>query len=105
MEDGGRRLGGPELGVEQARGGVVDDGDEGGAQAGDQAQPGMGAAVEVQQVAEAGPRLAPAAMTAPGAALADQAGLLQGQLHEAVGQAERRGPAGRSGRSGGRSTR
>src|SRR5207302_5773342 len=50
---------------------------------GAQAQPRMSTAVEVQQLAEARPGLAPAAMPAPGAALAHQAGLLQCQLHEA----------------------
>jgi hypothetical protein len=73
-EDRGGRLGGPELGVEQALGGVVEDCDEGLAVVGAAAQPGMGAAVEVQQLPEAGPGLS--APAPPRAGLADQAGFL-----------------------------
>ena len=50
------------------------------------AQPSMGAAVEVQQLAEAGARLAAPAVTAARAALADETGLLQRELDEAIGQ-------------------
>ena len=46
----------------------------------------MAAAVEVQELAEAGARLAPAPMAAAGAPLADEAGLVQRELDEAVGQ-------------------
>jgi hypothetical protein len=42
----------------------------------------------VQQFAQAGAGLATAAMAAPGAAFADQAGVLQRKLDEAVGQGD-----------------
>jgi hypothetical protein len=74
------------LNVEQPLGGVVDHGDEGLALLRAPAQPGMPAAVKMQQFPEARPGLAAAAMAAPRPSLADQAGLLQRELHEAIGQ-------------------
>jgi len=53
-EDGVGGLGGPELGVEQALGGIVEDGQQDQAQLGAQGQPGVGAAVQMEQLAEAG---------------------------------------------------
>jgi hypothetical protein len=85
-EDRRGRLGRPELGVEQALGGVVEDRDERLAFVGTAAQPSMGAAVEVQQLAETRAGLAPPAVPTAGAALAYQAGLRQGQLDEAIGE-------------------
>src|SRR5438132_8663515 len=46
----------------------------------------MGAAIEVQQLAEAGPRLAAAPVAAARPTLADEAGFLEGELDEAVGE-------------------
>ena len=77
---------GPELRVQQALGRIVEHGDEGLLRVGAVAQPGMSTAVEVQQLADARPGLAPSAMPPTGAALTHQAGLLQRQLHEAIGQ-------------------
>jgi hypothetical protein len=48
--------------------------------AGLQGQPDVAAAIEVHELAEARPRLATATMAAPGAALGDQPGALQGAL-------------------------
>jgi len=62
--DGLQRLRGPELGVEQTLGGVVEHGDERLPLVGTERQPGMGAAIQVQELAEAGARLAPTAMAA-----------------------------------------
>jgi hypothetical protein len=76
----------PELGVEQVLGGVVEDGDEGLALPRAQGQPFMGAAVEVQQLAEPGAGLPAPAVATAGAALAHQPGLLERQANEAVGQ-------------------
>lgn len=85
-EDGVRGLGGPELGVEQALGGVVDDGDEGVELGRAERQPGVLAAVELEQLAETGAGLAAPAMAAARAALAHEAGFLEGELDEAVGE-------------------
>jgi hypothetical protein len=79
-----RGLGRPELGVEQARGRVVDDGEEGRPHRRRQAQPGMRAAIEMEQLAEAGARLPPAPVAAARPALAHEAGFLEGELDEAV---------------------
>ena len=84
--DGGGGLARPELGIEQPLGRVVEDGDEGLALGRAQGEPGMAAAVEVQELAEARARLAAAAMAPPGAPLADEAGLLERELDEGVGQ-------------------
>jgi len=83
------RLGGPELRIEQALGRIVDDRDHVLALGRAEREPGMGAAIEVQQFTKAGPRLAPAAMAPAGAPFADQARLLQGKLNEAVRQPQR----------------
>src|SRR4026208_294885 len=80
--DGGGGLAGPELRIEQPLGGVVQDGDEGLAPGRTEPQPRMGAAVEVQEFTEARARLAAAAMAAPGAPFADEAGLLERELDE-----------------------
>ena len=46
----------------------------------------MVAAVEVQQLAEAGAGLATPAVAAAGAALGDEAGRLKGELHKGIGE-------------------
>ena len=84
--DGGGGLAGPELRIEHPLGRVVQDGDEGLALRPAQGEPGMAAAVEVQQLAEARARLAPAPMAPPGAPLADEAGLVEREPDEGVGQ-------------------
>jgi len=67
--DGGDALAAvPELGVQEALGRIVDDDDEGEPLLGAQGEPAMAAAVEMQQLAEARARLAPAAMPTAGAA-------------------------------------
>ena len=85
-QDGLRGLLRPELGVEQPLGGVVEHGDQRLALAGAAGQPFMVTAVEVQELAEAGAGLAAAAVAAAGAALGDEAGRLEGELHEGVGE-------------------
>ncbi len=77
----------PQLRVEQALGGVVDDGDEREPLVGEQGQPAMATAVEMEQLAEAGPRLAPPPVAAPGAVFGHQPGALQGLLDEGVAEA------------------
>jgi len=52
-----------------------------------QRQPAMPTAVQMQQLAEAGARLPAPAMAPPRLALGDQAGGLQGLLHECVAEA------------------
>src|SRR5262249_50627166 len=59
----------PELGVEQLLGRVVHDGDERVPLLRLRRQPAVAAAIQMQQFAEARPRLAPAAVAAPGAVL------------------------------------
>ena len=76
----------PELGVQQALGRVVDHGDQGLPLIGAQRQPYVIAPIQVQQLAEARAGRAPAAVAAPGTALADQAGFLQGKPDEAIRQ-------------------
>ena len=66
--DGGGGLAGPELGIEQPLGRVVEDGDEGLLLGRAQREPGVAAAVEVQELAEARARLAAAPMAARGCA-------------------------------------
>ena len=83
---GGGGLARPELRIEQPLGGVVEDSDESLALRRAQREPGMATAVEVQELAEARARLAAAAMAPPGAPLADEAGLVQRELDEGVGQ-------------------
>src|SRR5713226_6430121 len=92
-EDGGERrhhgrgrFGGPELSVEAALGGVVEHGDEDLALVGAEGQPGMRAAVQMQELAEAPPRLPAPPVPAAGAALGDEPGRLQREFDEAVGQ-------------------
>ena len=80
------RLGGPELGVEQPLGGVVEHRDEGLPLVGAERQPGVRAAIEMQQLAEARAGLAPAPMGSPRAPFAHEARLLQRELDEAVGE-------------------
>src|SRR5207245_10347273 len=80
---------GDELGVEERLGRVVDDGDEGLIGVRREGKPAMAAAVEMNQLAEAGPRFPTPAMAAPGAALGDEAGRLQGELDEGVGEPDR----------------
>lgn len=88
VEHRGGGLARPELGIEQPLGGVVQHGDEGRAQRGRQAQPGMRAAIEMQELAEAGPRLPAAPVPPAGPAFAHEAGFLQGELDEAVRQGD-----------------
>jgi len=87
-EHGRRGLAGPELGVEQARGRIVDDGDEDLALVRAAAQPAMGAAIEVQQLAHARARLAAASVPAPRPPLAHEPGFLERQPHEAIRQGD-----------------
>jgi hypothetical protein len=75
-----------ELGIEQPLGGIVDDRDECLAGPGQQSQPRMGTAIEVQQLTEAGPGLAAAAMAAAGPAFGQQPGALQRPLDERVAE-------------------
>jgi len=84
--DGGGGLAGPELGIEQPLGRVVQDGDEGLALRRAEREPGVAAAVEVQELTEARARLAAAAMAPAGAPLADEAGLVEREPDEGVGQ-------------------
>ena len=84
--DGGRGLAGPELGVEQPLGGVVEHGEQGLRLLGTAAQPGVRAAVEMEHLAHTRPRLAAAAMPAARPALADQPGLLEHEPDETVRQ-------------------
>jgi hypothetical protein len=92
--DGVGALGRGELSVEQPLGGVVQDGNEGLLRRGPQGEPGVAAAVQVQQLAEAGPGLAAPAVAASGPAFAHQPRLLKGELDEAVGQRHAVIPAG-----------
>ena len=85
VHDGRQRLAEPELRVEQALGGVIEDRDEGLARVRIEREPGVGAAVEMQQFAEAGPGLAPPSVAAPGAALGHEPRLLEGEP-DAVGE-------------------
>jgi hypothetical protein len=68
---------GDQLGIQQPFGGIVDDGQEGGAAVRDQREPSMPAAVEVHQFAETGARLAAAPMAAARPVFGEQPGLLQ----------------------------
>src|SRR5919201_2271106 len=83
-KDGGGGLGGPELGIEQALGGVIDHGDQRGANVGGETQPRMRAAVEMQQLAEAGSRLTPATVPTARAAFAHKTRFLQSEPDETV---------------------
>src|SRR4030095_8812067 len=74
--------------VEQALGGVVDDSDEGEPLVRDQGEPAMATAVEMQQLAEAGARLAPPAVAAARPLLGHQPGALQGLLDEGITEAD-----------------
>jgi hypothetical protein len=76
-----------ELGVEDALGGVVDDHDHGEPLLGEQGEPVMATAVEVQQLAEARPRLAAATMATPGLLFRNEARGLQGLLDEGIAEA------------------
>jgi len=83
-----------QLGVEDALGGIVDDGDEGEPPLGRQGEPVMAAAIEMQQFAKAGVGLAAAAMAAARLLFRDEAGRLQDLLHEGVAEAHAVLPAG-----------
>src|SRR5207249_5558007 len=71
---------------EDGLGGVVDDGDERQPLLRDQREPAVAAAVQVEQLAEAGARLAPPAMAAARPMRGDQARALQGFLDEGVAE-------------------
>jgi hypothetical protein len=73
--------------VEQPLGGVIHHGDEGVQRVGHEGQPAMATAVQVQQLAEAGPRLAAPPMPAARAPLRPSAAPCRAWLDEAVGQA------------------
>src|SRR5439155_25428719 len=81
-----RGLRGPELGVKQTLGGIVEHGDQRLALVGTPREPGMRAAVQMQQLAEARAGLAAPAMPAARATLGHQPSLLQGRLHKGVGE-------------------
>src|SRR5262245_12018004 len=74
----------PELRIEQMLGGVIEDGDEGLALRRREGEPAVRAAVEMQQLAVAGTRLAPAPSAAAGAALGDEPRGLQREFDEGV---------------------
>jgi len=82
----GRGLGGDELRVQDPLRGVIDHRDQRLPLGGPQGEPGMRAAVDVQQLADTGPGLAAAAVTAPRPALGEQARGLQEPLDERVAQ-------------------
>ena len=84
--DGRHAFNGPELGVEQPLGGVIEDGDQRLPLVGTQRQPGVGAAVQMQQLTKAWAGLAAPAMPAARAARGHQPGLLQGGFHQRVGE-------------------
>jgi hypothetical protein len=75
-----------ELREEELLGGVIDDGEERLRGLGHQGQPAMEAAVEVQELPEAGPGLAPPPVPAPRPARADQPRPVQGALDQGVGE-------------------
>jgi hypothetical protein len=79
-------LGGPELRVEQPLGRVVDHGDQGRVLGGAEGEPGVRAAVQVQELPDAGARFSAPAVAAARPAFGDEARLLEGEPHEAVGQ-------------------
>jgi len=78
----------PEFGIQQALGRIVDDGDEGEPLVGDQGEPAMATAVEMQELAEAGAGLTAPPVAAARAVLGDEAGTLQGLLDEGVAEAD-----------------
>src|SRR5258706_7670210 len=78
----------PEFGIEQALGRIVDDGDEGEPLVGDQGEPAMATAVEMQELAEAGAGLTAPPVAAARAVLGHEAGTLQGLLDEGVAEAD-----------------
>lgn len=57
-------------------------------------EPGVGAAIEMEQLAKARARLAAAAVAPSGAPLADEPGFLQSQFDEAIGAGHPMIPAG-----------
>ena len=73
-------------GVQQPLGGI-DDGDQREPSLRAQRQPMVPTAVEMEQLAEAGARLAAAAMATPRLVLGHQAGGLQGLLHKGIAKA------------------
>jgi hypothetical protein len=75
-------------------GGVIQHADQRLPLRGSEGQPGVRTPVEMQHLAEAGPRLAPHPVPAPRPILAHQPCGLQGLLHEAVGQRHRVLPPG-----------
>src|SRR5215472_6606330 len=75
-----------EVGVEQLFGGVIYDGDQGEPPLGTRRQPVVAATIQMEQLSEAGPRLAPPAMAAAGPVAWDQARGLPGLLDEGVAE-------------------
>lgn len=86
MQDRLERLVGPELGVEQPLGRIVEDGDEGLALVGAERELGVRATVEVQELAKARTGFAAAAVPAAGPPLGHQPRVLEREPDEAVGE-------------------
>src|SRR5215468_4708690 len=76
----------PELGVQDALRRVVDDDDQGEPLLRPQGEPAVAAAVQMQQLAEARARLAPAAMPTAGAAFGHEPRALQSLLDEGIAE-------------------
>ncbi len=97
LEDGAQRshdghhalAAGDELAVEDLLGGVIDHGDQRLLAGGIQRQPGMDAAVGMQQFAETGARLPAAPMPSAQAPLGDQPRPLQQRFDKGIGQRDR----------------
>jgi hypothetical protein len=83
-----------ELGIQDLLRRIVHDDEQGVPGVGDEGEPAVAAAIEVQQFPETRARLAPAAMSAPGSALAHQPGALERGPHEGVGERHPVIPAG-----------
>jgi hypothetical protein len=75
------------MGIEQLFGGVIDHGEEGKPLVGVRRQRAVATAIEMEELAETGPRGTPTAMTAARAALGHQPRSLQGLLDEGVAEA------------------
>ena len=69
-----------EVGIEELFRRIVDHDEERVPRVGDEGEPAMAAAVEMQQFPETGPGFAPPPVAAPGAAFGHQAGALEGGL-------------------------
>jgi len=89
VHDGREGFRRPQLGVQQPFGRVIEDRDEGLTSVGNEREPRVGAAVEVQQLAKARAGFPPTAMASPGAALGHEARGLQGEFDERVGEGHR----------------